>query len=116
MADDLRYQITVSADNDRDASQHARDFADALREINGISQISRTKGQESTMDLGSIVTVIASSGATLAVARGLADWIRGHRQVRLEIKREKGSESIKLAVQSIDPDAASRIAEMVLNS
>jgi hypothetical protein len=65
------------------------------------------------MDLGAIVTVLATSGATLAIARGVADWIRRTRGTRLVIEKSSRSGSIKVKVDNIDRAASERIVEII---
>jgi len=67
------------------------------------------------MDLGAIVTVIATSGATLAIARGIAAWLRARKQASITIERDDKTGSIKAVVAGIDPEAAVRIADVVRN-
>lgn len=110
------YRIIVGANDDRSSSQGARSLSDCLREVQGVLDVGRAKGDGTTMDLGSIVTVVASSTATLAIANGIADWLRRTRGTVLRIERNSASESVKVAVENIDPEAALRIAESVLGA
>jgi Effector Associated Constant Component 1 len=70
------YQLAVEAADDRAAGEAARYLSDDMREVEGVIEAERKKADHGMMDLGSIVTVVASSGATLALARGVAEWIR----------------------------------------
>jgi hypothetical protein len=110
------YRISVEAPDALLATQGARILSDDLREVEGVLNADRVKGDQPTMDLGAIVTVLASSGATLAIARGVADWIRRTPQTRLVIDRDPQSGSIKAVVEKIDPDAALKIIETVLKA
>jgi hypothetical protein len=87
-----------------------------LRERKGVVKAERDKADHSTMDLGAVVTVLASSSATLAIARGIADWIRRTPQTRLVIERNPHSGSIKSTVDKIDSEAALKIIETVLKA
>lgn len=109
-----RYRIIVEAGDDRAAGQGARSLSDDLREIKGVLEADREKGEQPTMDLGAIVTIIAASSATLAIAQGVADWIRRHRGTILKIERDPKADSIKVAIENIDPEAALRITETIL--
>lgn len=95
------------------AGEAARWLADALREVRGVSKVSREKEDPSAMDLGAIVGVVVSSGATLAIARGIADWLRRTRDTKLKIQLDPGSGSIKAEVERIDPATALRIVELL---
>jgi hypothetical protein len=62
--------------------------------------------------LGAIYSVAATSGATLAIAQGLAASIRTHRGVTVTIERDDRS-GLKAAATGLDPEAAVRIVEIV---
>jgi Effector Associated Constant Component 1 len=68
------------------------------------------------MDLGAVVTLLTTSGATLALARGLAAWLRARRGVSVTIERDGKSGSRKAAVHGFDSEAAVRIVEIVRQS
>jgi Effector Associated Constant Component 1 len=111
------YRFVVAAEDAEDqaaAGQGAQALADALREADGVLEAGRQKADQDTMDLGVIVTAIATSGATLAIAQGIAAWLRARRGVTLKIEREGKAGSIKAAVQGIDPETAERIVEATL--
>lgn len=108
-----KYSIAIQSESEQIADVGARTLTDNLREINGVISADRIKRNDSTMDLGTIIGVIATSGATLALAQGLADWLRFRRNTTLEIERDGATNSIKVAVNQIDPETAKRIIEMV---
>ena len=108
------YRITVQAENQLAAQQATRRLADGLREIPGVLNVTRLKEDADTMDLGAIVEVVFTSSATLAVARGVADWLRRTRGVHLTILKEQQSGSIRAEVENITADAALRITEKIL--
>lgn len=107
------FEIAVEATNQGEAGTRAQSLADKLREAEGVLEIERTKADPNSLDLGSIVQVIATSGATLAIAHGIAAWLRARRGVRLQITRDRRSGSIKATAQGIDPETATRIVEFV---
>jgi hypothetical protein len=112
MADE-RYTFTVEADHQAAAGSGAQALADALREADGVLAASREKADTNTMDLGAIVEVVANSGATLAIAGGIAAWLRARRGVTLKVERDGKTGSLKAAVSGIDPNVAERIVEMI---
>jgi hypothetical protein len=95
------------------AADLARGLADDLREVSGVVASDRRKDDQSTMDLGSVVQVVAASGAALALARGIAEWLRRRRGATLRIERNPNSGAIKALVENIDPATAIRITEIV---
>jgi hypothetical protein len=107
------FEFTVSAETQGEAGAGTQALADRLREADGVIEVDRLKPNHTTMDLGSVVQIIASSGATLAIAQGVASWLRARRGVKLRIGRDGKSGSIKVLVEGIDPEAAMRITELV---
>ena len=67
----------------------------------------RKEAAAPTMDIGAIIGVVATSGASLAIAQGLADWLRRRRGTKLRIERDPASGSIKAEIENIDPEIAS---------
>jgi hypothetical protein len=107
------YRLTVEAEDQATAGRSATALADVLREAEGVVEAVRTKAANSTMDLGVIVSVLASSGATLAIAEGLAAWLRARRGVTITVERDAKAGSLRAAVAGLDPASALRIVEMV---
>ncbi len=70
------FDLTVEAADQGQAGAAAQALADTLRETDGVLEAERRKLDPSTMDLGLIVQVVMTSGATLALAQGVADWLR----------------------------------------
>ena len=107
------YRIVLAAGDDRSSSIAAKSLSDALRGVSGVLDSQRKKLNESTMDVGTIVSIVATSSATLAIAQGIADWIRRNRGVTLTMEKSLASGSIKVAVANIDAKAAEQIIEKV---
>ena len=107
------YRFVVAAEDQATAGRGAQALADALREAEGVLEADRRKADETTMDLGAIVTVIATSGATLAIAQGIAAWLRARKGASITVERDGKTGSIKAVVAGIDAEAAVRIAEIV---
>jgi hypothetical protein len=107
------YLIYVDGGEEGAAADLARSLADDLREAPGVLASQRRKDDQSTMDLGSVVAVVATSGAALAIAQGVADWLRRRRGTTLRIERDPSSGTIKALAENIDPATALRITEIV---
>ena len=110
------FGFVVEAEDEAAAGRAATDLSDVLREADGVLEADRTKADDHTMDLGTVISVLATSGATLAIAQGLAAWLRARRGVTVTVERDGKSGSLKAAVAGIDPEAAVRIVEMVRKS
>jgi hypothetical protein len=109
----LIYKFTINAQEQSAAVRDALALADSLREIDGVLEAKRKKTDDQTMDLGSVVSILATSGATLAIAQGLAAWLRARRGVSVTVERVGNSGDLKAAVTGLDPESALRIVEMV---
>ena len=107
------YRLVVEADDQATAGRGAQALADVMREAEGVLDADRSKADEAAMDLGAIVTVVATSGATLAIAQGIAASLRARRGASITIERDGKTGSIKAAVEGVDPGVAVRIAEIV---
>jgi len=107
------FSFTVNAESHHEANAAAQALADKLRGAEGVDEVERLKADPTTMDVGTILQVIVGSGSTLAIAQGVAAWLRGRRGVKLRIERDGKSGSLKAEVEGIDPTAAMRIVEMV---
>jgi len=112
MAEEL-YEIRIQAEDDRAAQQATRSLADHLREVSGVLSVDRHKDDHGTMDLGVIVNVVITSGATLALARGIADWLRLTPKSNLTITHDLKTKSIKVEVNNINSADAVRILEII---
>jgi Effector Associated Constant Component 1 len=109
-----KYVFTVKGDDQALANSSATAFADVVREAEGVLNVDRAKAADaSTMDLGAIISVVATSGATLAIAQGISAWLRARRGVALTVEKDRQSDSVKAAVTGIDPEVAMRIVEMI---
>jgi hypothetical protein len=64
------------------------------------------------MDVGAVVSVLATSRATLAIAHGFAAWLRPRRGATVAVERNAKSGSLTTAVSGIDTEAAMRIIEI----
>jgi hypothetical protein len=107
------YRFSVQAEDQAAAGRASQALADTLREAHEVLEVNRQKIDNNTMDLGSVVNAIATSGATLAIARGIAAWLQARKGASITIERDAASGNIKAAVAGIDAEAAVRIAEIV---
>jgi len=107
------YKIYIEADNEVSARRGMPSLINNLREAPGVLEVERQKENDTTMDLGTILTIIASSEAALAIAQGIADWIRRNRGVRLTIEKNEKSGSIKAEVENIDRATSLKILEII---
>jgi hypothetical protein len=108
------YRFEVEGADQAAASRGAKALGDILIKAEGVLEVTPGKAADKgSMDVGSLVSVIATSGATLALAQGLAAWLRARRGVTVKIEKDAKSGSLKAAVAGIDPEAALRVVEMI---
>jgi membrane-associated two-gene conflict system component 1 (EACC1) len=108
------YRFEVEGVDRAATSRGAKALADILVEAEGVLQATQGKTADNqSMDVGSLVSVVATSGATLALAQGLAAWLRARRGATVRVERDAKSGSLKAAVSGIDPEAALRVIEMI---
>ena len=107
------YRFLVAAEDQAAAGRAGQALADMLREIQQVQEIDRQKEDEATMELGTIVTAIATSGATLAIAQGIAAWLRARKGASITIELDSSAGSVKAVVAGVDAEAAIRIAEII---
>ncbi|RAI55987.1 effector-associated constant component EACC1 [Roseicella frigidaeris] len=111
--DRQEYRFVVASSDQAGAGQAAEALADRLREADGVLEAERSKAAADSMDLGSVVTVLASSGAAVAIAQGIAAWLRSRKQASITIERDGRTGSLKAKVEGIDAAAALRITELI---
>lgn len=111
----INYYLNIQAEDEQAIDVKTRNLTDKLREIDGVLSADRIKYDKNTMDLGSVIGVIATSGATLALAQGIADWLRTRRDTTVSVEQTGSSGSIKATVHQIDPETAKQIIELLLN-
>jgi Effector Associated Constant Component 1 len=106
--------FAIKSDDQAVAGASATALADDLREVEGVLEVDRSKVTDvPTMDVGTVISVLATSGATLAVAQGLSAWLRARRGVTLTVEKDNKTASLKAAVAGIDPETAVRIVELI---
>ncbi len=114
----IEFTFHMDDEDAANAGQAALSLSDALREIEGVSRSERRKSDPSSMDLGTIVVALASSGAAVAIAQGLAAWLSARRNSSVIIEMTgssaKTSENFRIAVTNIDPKIASKITEIIV--
>jgi hypothetical protein len=107
------FDLVVEGEDAAAASRSALALADMIAGADCVVRVSLNRLFQDTMDLGTIVSVVVSSGATLALAQGIAAWLRGRRGVTLRIEKDRTTGSIKTEVIGIDPESALRIVELI---
>jgi hypothetical protein len=110
---DVTYLLNIRCEDQALAGASTVALTDTLQELEGVLAERSKAAGASTMDLGATISVIATSGATLAIAQGVSAWLRARRGVTLTVEKDSETESLKAAVSGIDPNAAERIVELI---
>ncbi|HEY1631619.1 MAG TPA: hypothetical protein VGF56_09895 [Rhizomicrobium sp.] len=105
------YQVTVQGPSDLAASQSARDLAAALQEVREVVDVSTTRADTSTMDAGAIITIVAASHTTVAIAHSIYEWMSKDRKATIILDADHSGGKLKAALYNIDPAVAQRILE-----
>jgi hypothetical protein len=90
------------------ASRAAGALADRLREIEGVESAERSRARDDTMDLGTIITVVAGTAAATAIAQGIAAWLKARRDATIEIETAAG----KVRATGLDQDTVLKLAQL----
>lgn len=108
--EDKTLVVHLTGSNARESNELAAEFQRIAAQH--ASQVKREKADASSQDLGSTLVLVFGSGAAIALAKGLADWLRSHRKAKLEIRTPAG-EVIATGLTSAD---AVRIVEIVTST
>jgi hypothetical protein len=111
--DQIRYRISVRAEDENLSDQDTKDLSTNLSELKGVVEIRRIKDNTTTMDLGTTIAVIATSATFTSLAQGIAEWLRRRRGTNLTVTRDLKSDSLKAQISNIDPATAIRITEII---
>jgi len=90
--DEVEICAVVVTDDLSFANRRIQELASALAEEEPSVSITQRRANESTMDLGATLAILLSSGAVIAIAKGIADWLRRRPEVILKITLPDGLE------------------------
>jgi Effector Associated Constant Component 1 len=112
MGDEV-FEFEIAGVNRAEAGLLAGELADRLIEIDSVTNVERVKGDSSTMDIGDIIRVVVESGAALALAKGLADWLRA-RSGAIVVFGRSGKGEPTATIRGVDGATAERMLDMLL--
>jgi hypothetical protein len=69
-------EISFDGAPSSDAGRFAQELQDVIRRSQKDLTVTRHKTDPNTQDIGTVLSIILTSGATLALAQGISDWIR----------------------------------------
>jgi hypothetical protein len=80
------YSIKIHSASLKMAGALAASLEKQLKE-QGLFQVNKSKEDSDTMDLGAVVSAIVASGATVALANGVAAWLQKNLGASVTIKK-----------------------------
>jgi hypothetical protein len=101
------FSIDFSGLTDRDKEKAAADLVRALKESDPTVTVERRSGNPRAQDLGATIVLILGSGAGVAVARGIANWMGRWKKATLTVS--DGKREVKL--ENVSSADAVRVAE-----
>jgi hypothetical protein len=111
--DELTVQLTVEkvADADRDALT-----GELQSEVESVSPgvaVSRLSDGRRTLDAGTIIQIVLNAGALVAIAKGIADWLRMHQGAEIKIECRDGT---KVEAKTVTSATALSVIEAALRA
>jgi hypothetical protein len=102
------YEISFENLSPARADQYAQELVTAIRASDPNIIVERKKPDSSTMDLGATISAIVASGAALAIARGIENWLRMRKGTSITVKNKTGS----MTVRNVSSKDAERLLEL----
>jgi len=106
-----KYIIKFEGGDLAQANSYAAELRDALLEAAADKQadidVSVSKGDATTMDFGATLIIILGTPAVVAVAKGVADWLKKRNTASITIETSDG----KLVAKNISARDAAILAE-----
>ena len=83
-------KIEVLGNSDAERGQRAAELEQLLKTtVPGVS-VKRTKINDETMELGTVLTVVFGSAAIEALGKGIAHWLAKRQSAQISIMTDKG--------------------------
>jgi hypothetical protein len=105
----VKYTIRFDEGSLRDQNISAAELGKTLKSINGVTDVIQQRERADTMDYGAALGVVLGTGAAVALANGIADWLRGHRRAKITIVNESG----KVILENVTGSEANKILEVI---
>ena len=109
MSDEIR--LVVEDEDDAAANAATADLVELLRLTDGIEEVTRVKEDEEALDLGVTIVALASSGAAVAIARGIAVWLAERRKAKVTVITRRGSKMTQVIAEGLSSEDALRITQ-----
>ena len=87
---DLNCLLSFRAVSSREANELAEELRGQLERSSPGVAVSQRRERQTTQDLGTVLGVVLGAEAVVAVAKGIAAFLRAHQGASIDIKTEDG--------------------------
>jgi hypothetical protein len=102
------FSISLSGLSDREKEKAAADLMRALRDSDPTASVDRRPENDRSQDFGATLVLILGSGASIAIARGIANWMGRWKNASITV--DDGTRKVKL--ENVSSGDAVRVAEL----
>jgi hypothetical protein len=106
------FTILVMAENAADRDDLTADLEACLKGFHQSVEAERTGAGKGTQDAGAVIGVVLSSAAIVAVARGIAAWLRMRQSAELVVECKKSG--VKVSAKRLTATTAQSAIEATL--
>ena len=85
------YLLQVAGESAADADVLVGELQETLLDVDPTASVERRSGSRGHLDGGAILAVILGSGATLAIAKGIRDFLSRNPRATLRFRRPDGT-------------------------
>jgi len=103
-----KFFINLSGLSDSEKEKGAADLMRALKESDPTATVERRPNNARAQDFGATLILVLGSGAGIAIARGIKNWMGKWKNASLEV--DDGTRKVKLA--NVSSSDAVRVAEL----
>ncbi|HSS52625.1 MAG TPA: hypothetical protein VLX28_27090, partial [Thermoanaerobaculia bacterium] len=82
-----QYKVYFDADPSGEGDSLAASFADFISEVDDGLEVERVRPSPEHMDFGSVVLLILSAPAIVAVAKGIEAWFARHPSAKIKVQK-----------------------------
>jgi hypothetical protein len=109
MMDTREFELAVEGPTEAESQIYIGELETVILDATRDVEIARVKTDQSTMDLGTVISVIVASHAVTKLATGVADWLRKRNDVKLRIKDKAHA----FEVEGLSGEDALRVLEIM---
>jgi hypothetical protein len=88
--DTLELTIEFDAADIAEANRHAAELAERLRDADAPIEVRETRADPNAQDFGGTLVLLLGAPAVVALAKGVADWLRMRQGAKITLKNKHG--------------------------